>query len=197
MKRFVSNALLDDLMADTRQILLYANKLEYIDRETLQTQPAAGRWSVAQVLEHLNFYSRYYLKAIEQTLHRHQSTAKESFTPGWFGDYFTKMMKPTPDNKIKSKMKALKSATPLPQTDATAALAQFISDQHTLLNLLQIAKSADIGRLRVPTSITNLIKLKLGDTFRFFIAHEQRHVLQMTNTLQALSRTSGQLETHS
>jgi hypothetical protein len=31
-----------------------------------------------------------------------------------------------------------------------------------------------------------MIKLKLGDTFRFFIAHEQRHFIQIQNTLQLL-----------
>lgn len=194
MNRFISNALLDDLMADTRQILLAANKLEHIDREILQKQPAAGRWSVAQVLEHLNFYSRFYIKAIEEKLHRNQTTPKEYFTAGWFGDYFTKMMKPTADNQVKSKMKALKSATPPPQTDGQAALAQFISDQHLLLNLLQIAKSADLVKLRVPTSIKKIITLKLGDTFRFFIAHEQRHMLQIANTLKAILYSTAQPE---
>lgn len=194
MKRFNSNVLLDDLMADTRQILLCASKLENLDHDAMQTQPAPGKWSVAQVLEHLNFYSAFYLKAIEEKLHGNQTTPRQYFKPGWFGDYFTKMMKPTADNQIKSKMKALKSATPPPQIDGKAALTQFISDQHSLLNLLQIAKTTDLGKLRVPTSITKLVALKLGDTFRFFIAHEQRHMLQITNTLKSISQTNAQLE---
>lgn len=183
MKRITSTALIDDLMSDTRQIILDAEKLEQYNDRVFQESPGDGKWNVAQILEHLNFYSRFYLAAIEGKLHRHQTRPQEYFTPGWFGNYFTKMMKPTEQKEIRSKMKALKSATPSPDIDGRKALSQFIRDQHTLLNLLQIADSADLGTIRVPTSLTKLISLKLGDTFRFFIAHEQRHMLQIERTL--------------
>ncbi|MBL7699360.1 MAG: DinB family protein [Chitinophagaceae bacterium] len=186
MKRFDSRKLLEDLMADTRQLLLVAGKLEHLDSSTLETQPQPGSWSIAQVLEHLNFYSAFYLSAIEEKLHHNQTKYNPLFKPGWFGDYFTKMMKPTHDNRIKSKMKALKSATPSAQTDGRAALAQFVTDQHQLLSLLRIAGSTDLGRIRIPTSITRLISLKLGDTFRFFIAHEQRHFVQIQTALKVV-----------
>lgn len=194
MKRYNSAVLIEELMSDTRNIILEADKLQRLDSESLQMQPTPGRWSVAQVLEHLNFYSRFYLRAIEEKLHRNDTRAAESFTPGWFGDYFTRMMKPTGEKKIRSKMKALKNATPPPEIEGRVALRQFLDDQHTLLNLLEISKTADIGRIRVPTSITSLISLKLGDTFRFFIAHEQRHMLQISNTLSEIgSLTRSQL----
>ena len=63
-------------------------------------------------------------------------------------------------------------------------LSEFINHQHHLLNLLQIARTANLEYNRVPISLTKLIKLKLGDTFRFFIAHEQRHFLQIERTLK-------------
>lgn len=170
-------------MADVRQILLEANKLEALDSQTLQYRPAPDKWSIAQVLEHLNFYSKFYINAIEEKLHHNQHKATEYFTPGWFGNYFTNMMKPTDQNTVKNKMKTMKAAIPPPQIDGHAALKQFIADQHALLNLLQIAKSANLVKIRVPISLTNLIKLKLGDTFRFFIAHEQRHFVQIKNIL--------------
>lgn len=196
MTRFNSNVLLDELMTDIRKILLCAGKLEHVDQHTLQKQPVPGKWSVAQVLEHMNFYSAFYLKAIEEKLHRHQTQPQQYFKPGWFGDYFTKMMKPTADNNIKSKMKTMKSAAPPPDIDGKAALSQFITDQHALLNLLEISRSADLGKLRVPISISKMIKLKLGDTFRFLIAHEQRHMLQITNTLKIVSQAIALPETH-
>lgn len=170
-------------MDDVRKILLEANQLLGFPQEILQKQPSNGGWSMAQVLEHLNFYSGYYIKAIEEKLHHHQTQPQEIFRSGWFGNYFTNMMKPSPDNTVKNKMKAMKNATPPPQVDGKVALDQFIADQHVLLNLLQIAKSVNLNKLRVPTSLTKLIKLNLGDTFRFFIAHEQRHMIQINRAL--------------
>ena len=140
MKRFDSYQLLEDLMGDTRQLVLTAGKLEHLDSKTLETQPQPGSWSIAQVLQHLNFYSAFYLSTIEEKLGRSQTKRSKIFKPGWFGNYFTKMMKPAADNRIKSKLKALKSATPGPGTDGRAALAQFIADQHQLLNLLVAVK---------------------------------------------------------
>ncbi len=174
-------------MDDVRKVLLETNKLNALSPDILQKQPSNEGWSIAQILEHLNFYSRHYIKAIEENLHYNQTQTQEIFKPGWFGNYFTNMMKPSSDNKVKNKMKAMKNATPPPEVDEKVALDQFIDDQHVLLNLLQIAKSANLNRLRVPTSLTRLIKLKLGDTFRFFIAHEQRHMIQISNTLTQLT----------
>ena len=186
MKSFNSKKLLEDLMADVREIILEANNLQNLDAGILQVQPAEGKWSVAQVLGHLNFYSSFYIKTIEERLHRHDTQPKDLFHPGWFGNYFTNMMKPSADKKIKNQMKTMKKAIPPAHIDGNAALQQFIRDQHELLNLLQISLHADLNRIRIPLTISNLLTLKLGDTFRFFVAHEQRHMLQIKNTLAML-----------
>ena len=186
MKQINSNTLLELLQADVREILLQCSALQAKPASLLQQQPQPDKWSVAQVLEHLNFYSRFYITAIEQKLHLNQSGPNKDFTPGWLGNYFTKLMKPTAEKTIASKMKAPANAVPSAQPDATEVLTEFISHQHHLLNLLQIARTANLEYNRIPTSLTKFIKLKLGDTFRFFIAHEQRHFLQIENTLKQI-----------
>lgn len=188
MKRIHTATLLDDLAADVRPLILRANTLKKFDQQTLQTQPAPGAWSIAQILEHLNFYSEFYIRNIEEKLHKNEFGKSEYYTPGWFGNYFTKLMRPTDDFSVKNKMKTMKSAVPPKETDGFAALEKFISDQHHLLNLLEIAKSAHIGKIKIPITISKLIKLKLGDTFRFFIAHEQRHFIQIKNTLASIQK---------
>jgi hypothetical protein len=67
--------------------------------------------------------------------------------------------------------------------DAQPELVAFIAQQHRLLVLLEKARTLDLGRTRVPISTTRLVRLKLGDTIRFFIVHEQRHFVQVTHTL--------------
>jgi len=54
MKKINSNQLLESLQADVRQILLQASQLQQTDTTLLELEPAAGKWSIAQVLEHLN-----------------------------------------------------------------------------------------------------------------------------------------------
>ena len=83
------------------------------------------------------------------------------FQPGFFGNYFTKMMQPDASNKVKNKMKAAKS-------------------------LLDTARNTDMAEIKVPISISRLIKLTLGDTFRFVIAHQLRHFIQIKEVLEVL-----------
>lgn len=191
MKRMQSNQLLDRLEADTKQIILTLHYLLQEDPGVLTQQPAAGKWSVAQVVEHLNSYGRYYLPLIQQGLKQSTYPANASFTPGWLGDYFTKSMLPKEDGRIPNKMQAPKDHRPAPDVDSFTVLNEFMIQEKLLLELLQQARAANLNKIRIPISIAKFIKIKLGDTFRFLIAHHQRHFVQVSNTLQAVSGNHG------
>jgi hypothetical protein len=183
MKTVNSNSLLENLQINIRNEVLLLNQLQQIPITILQQQPTVGKWSIAQVLEHLNIYSRYYNTAIEKKLHLNNTVPHKNFTPGWLGNYFTKLMLPTKEHTIAKKMKAPKNATPTKMPNAKVVLEECIQQQQQLLNLLAIAKSVNLQQHRIPTSLSKLITLKLGDTFRFLIAHQERHFLQISNIL--------------
>ena len=185
MPRYRSIEMLDSLQNDVRQLILEANYLKSIDPGILLQEPAPGKWSVIQVLEHLNSYGRFYLLAMERSMNKSTKTA-EYFKPGWFGNYFTKLMKPGKNGQISNKMKSPKDHRPSKYPDAFPVLNTFLEQQQYLLDLLESAKSKNIGAIRTPISISRFIKLKLGDTFRFFIAHEQRHFVQINNALASI-----------
>ena len=63
--------------------------------------------------------------------------------------------------------------------DPSSELETFLGFQNRLLYLLQRAQQVNLGGHRVPTSLSNFIRLKLGDTFRFVIAHQERHLQHM------------------
>jgi uncharacterized damage-inducible protein DinB len=189
MKTMYSNALLEDLQTEVRKLLVHAGQLSQYPVSLLETQPISGGWSIAQVLEHLNIYCRYYIPAIEAKLHMHQTKPANSFRPGWLGNYFTTLMQPGQNHTIKHKMKAPKSATPSAQPNAGLMLDEFTAHQHQLLQVLQVAQTANLESIRIPISISKWIRLQLGDTFRFFIAHQQRHFVQISNILSSLKTT--------
>lgn len=158
--------------------------------EMLAAQPAPGQWSAAQCLEHLNIYGRHYLPEMEKAIVRSKRNGHRpaaSFRPGWLGAYFTRIMQPGADGHLKMKMKAPANAVPSPQPDPCAMLAEFIDQQETLLRLIDLAASADLGKVRVPISLTPWIRLKLGDTFLFFTAHIRRHLLQAERAIHSVA----------
>lgn len=184
--KYNSRILIEGLQADVRRIIFQANQLQHLSPALLTAQPGFRQWSPAQVLDHLNIYARHYLPAIEEALHLHASQPSTNFRPGWLGDYFTKLMQPDANSTVSRKMSAPKNALPSSRPDVAAVLQEFLQSQHQLLTLLEIAKSASLGTIRIPTSLHKLIRLKIGDTFRFFIAHEQRHFIQLQNALAVL-----------
>ncbi|WEK36218.1 MAG: DinB family protein [Candidatus Pseudobacter hemicellulosilyticus] len=194
MKKFDSAQFLDQLQSDVRAIILRVHYLQQQDPEGLQQSPASGQWSVAQVLEHLNSYSRYYLPAIQQALNNHQTRPKALFKAGWLGNYFTSMMRPGPEGQVKNKMKAMRGHIPEADVDAYRIIQEFLQQQQQLLELLETARKADLGRIRIAISIAPFIRLKLGDTFHFFIVHEQRHFVQIERVLKALGTKTAMLQ---
>ncbi|MGK2863892.1 MAG: DinB family protein [Chitinophagaceae bacterium] len=194
MKKYKSVELLDALQEDVRQLVLEANYLNATDPGILLQVPATGKWSVIQVLEHLNSYGNYYLLAIERSLLLDRP-AKEFFIPGWLGDYFTKMMKPRYNGTIANKMQTPKDHRPSGHPDAFPVLNTFLEQQHYMLGLLETAKCKNISSIKTPISISKLIRLKVGDTFRFLIAHEQRHFVQIENTISLVKKITNKYPT--
>ncbi len=190
MPFFDSQNLLKSLQQDVQQLTDTLTRLNNTAGIDWNKQPAAGKWSAAQVIEHLNSYNRYYLPEIARSLQTGKIkgiVASTRFKAGWFGNYFTKLMQPGKDGKIGNKMNAPKDHTPIVHLDATKVITDFLAGQSKLISYLKEAEQTDIGKMRVPISISKFIKLKLGDTFRFLIAHQQRHFLQLKNTLNSIS----------
>jgi hypothetical protein len=145
-------------------------------------------WSAAQCLEHLNIYGRHYLPEIEKGiltfLQKNEGiTAQKQFKSGWLGGYFHRMMLPKNDGQLASKMNAPKNAIPPSDLDVPAVIAEFIDQQERTLKLIDQARQVNLGKIRVPISLSKWIKLKLGDTFLFLLAHQYRHILQINKAL--------------
>lgn len=192
MKKFKSEDLINKLQEDVRQLTLAAEHFRSIDKIKLNHQPAEGSWSAMQAMEHLNMYNRFYLPIIEKAVAVVSGDRDAWFISGFFGDYFTRLMLPNDVFEVKNKMKAPKGYRPESKLNSDAVLQEFIEHQNKLLQLLEISRKRNLNKIRIPISISKLIKLKLGDTFRFLIAHEQRHMIQARNAIKAVGVSTSQ-----
>ena len=180
MPIFQKQSLLNELSAAVQRVINEVRQLPD-NSELLNCQPEPEKWSVLQVLGHLNYYNRAYLPKIEANMRSDKSNG-QLFKTGWLGAYFTKMMQPKQDGTLVSKMSAPRDSKPEAALNARQVISEFIAGEEQLLRLLDQAMKVDLNA-RVPTSISSLIKLKAGDTFRFLVAHQQRHLLQLQRTL--------------
>jgi hypothetical protein len=182
MESIKKSELVDLLEAQVENHLQDAiSVFQNLDETTLVMPASNGGWSIAQCLEHLNSYGHFYLPAIKYGMARRKTeSSDEIFTSTWLGDYFTKMMDPQTGKK---KFKAFKNHIPAKQLDAHAVVAEFIQQQETMLRYLQLARKINLNDVRIPLSIFKWITFKLGDAFRFIIAHNERHVQQAKRNL--------------
>lgn len=186
MPVFDSRNLLVQLDKDVHEILNQVNTLKSDTSVQWNQQPAPGKWSPVQIIEHLNSYNRYYLPQLYIALETGKANRikyNSHFKSGWFGNYFTKLMLPGKDGRIGNKMNAPKDHNPQEFLNADIVLDEFVKGEQQLLVYLKLATETDIAKLKVPISISRFIKLKIGDTFRFLIAHQQRHAAQLKSTL--------------
>ncbi len=172
-----SNLLIDELLACTERSTQTVKKLKELNTAQLNYKKHAESWSVLECIEHLNLYGDYYLPEMERSILANKHTAaKPMFKSGLLGNYFANMMKAT-GSKMK-KMKSPEDKNPANSQLSVTTIDRFLKQQELLKSLLMQAKTVDMGRIKVPISISKFIRLKLGDTFRFVVYHIERHVAQ-------------------
>lgn len=175
MSAISSRELLNRLEKQTEQHIQQAiSHWQNMDEAQLLAPAANGGWSIAQCLDHLNTYGHYYLPAMRHAMASHVGHA-EMYRATWLGNFFTKMLDP---DTGKRKSKTFGKYDPPRDLDARAVVAEFIRQEEELLGLLRAAAQKDLNKIRIATSLSRFIRMNLGDTFRFFIAHNERHVRQ-------------------
>lgn len=172
--------LINDLVELTQEHLAFAESLLLKTDAELNKRLNDESWSVLECLEHLNLYGNFYLPEIKNRIETSITKATTEFKSGWLGNYFAQSMLPK-ENLIK--MKAFKSMNPIHSSLSKNTVTVFIDQQKQLLDLLNTSRTVNLNKVKTSISITTLIKLKLGDTFRFLIYHNKRHIVQAEKVL--------------
>lgn len=170
-----SSQLLNDLESRTRQLISWAESLRTMDEESLNAREEEGRWSVLECLEHLNRYGDFYLPEIQNRIEKAAKISNPQFKSSWLGEYFADSM--IAKEKLNT-MKTFKSMDPIGSSLSLSTLEKFIEQQFQMLRLLHNAQSVNLSKVKTSISISKFIKLRLGDTFRVVIYHNERHMLQ-------------------
>lgn len=180
-----SEQLIQSLLEQTKQIINEAEQLRSFDLPTLTWRENETSWDILECLEHLNRYGDFYLPVIEKKIKTSHTQADFEFKSGLLGNYFAKSMLP---KKKLNRMKTFKGKNPLHAPLDKSVIDTFINQQFKLLDLLDQSRNVSLNQVKIQTSISRLIKLKLGDTFQFFINHIIRHLRQIERIQASMKR---------
>lgn len=180
-----SEQLIRELLEITRKNINYAESLKVNSTKDLNWREGADRWSVLECLEHLNLYGDFYIPEIKKVIQTNKTKPAPIFKSGLLGNYFAEGMLPKQGFK---KMTTFKGKNPLGSNLNRKVIQRFINQQVEMTELLNKASSVDLNKVKTAISITRLLKLKLGDTFRVVINHNIRHMEQVKNVLDARAK---------
>lgn len=179
-----SEKVIDDLIERTQLHIKQAERFKYSTIEELNFKVSSETWSVLECLEHLNLYGDFYIPEISKQIESSKTVPRETFKPGFLGNYFAKTM--LPKNPIR-KMKTFKDKNPAGSKLDMSTIDRFLSQQNQIIDLLEKAKLIDLSKTKTAISISKVIKLKLGDTFRVVVYHNLRHIAQANKILDSKS----------
>lgn len=173
--------LINTLQAEVKEQIEQVERLLDIPLEKLKQRKNEESWNVLECVEHLRRYSDFYLPEISKNVNNTTTKKVEEFKSSFLGEYFVKQM--DPQYKGKS-MKTFASKNPLNADLNEKAIKSFIHQLKQTIELLEKAKEINLNKVKVKTTLP-LLRFSLGDTFRFVIKHNERHLLQAKKVLEA------------
>ncbi len=192
----ISNkVLVNELKEKIEDCALRVMQLTQLDPEILMWKENPESWNALECIEHLNMYGDFYIPEIRK---RMQSVVPVnnpdslSFKCGWWGNYFVNAVAPKPEAEL-NKMNAFKKLNPISKPLEISVLDKFLKQQDTLKELLNQAEKIDLNKIKTNTTIP-MVKLRLGDTFRAEIYHNQRHVNQACRTVAQIKKYRFQVD---
>lgn len=176
-----SHELLNDLKEITLSIITRVEKMKTEDSISLNKKVNNDSWSALECIEHLNRYGRFYIPEIIHRISHAKRENDSTFKSGWLGNYFAKSM--LPSEKMKP-IKTFASMNPAGSTLDKTVIDEFLEQQQQLLRILETSKAINLIKTKTAISISKWIKLRLGDTLRVVIYHNERHIQQANKALR-------------
>lgn len=172
-----NDKLIEELLIITENAIRDAKLFRELPESRLNFKENPEKWSILECIEHLNRYGIFYLPELEKAVLTHRT--KDPFPvyrSGLLGNYFANLMK-VKDGKM-TRMKTPGDKNPAGSKLSVITIDQFLKQLETLKSLLTQAGRSDLTKAKVPISLTRFIRLRLGDTFRIFVYHIERHIFQ-------------------
>lgn len=167
-----------------RNLDLIKKKFSGYSEQQLNWKPNSNTWSCLEIFAHLNAYSNFYhpafRKKISITRFRNPSTV---FTSSPLGRSAWQTMKLGKEKNVKRRFNSPKDYNPSvhPELVKETTLTDFVNQQKELLNILEASVAVNLRKVKVPISISKLVRLRLGDALLFAAYHNERHMQQAIN----------------
>lgn len=187
MKGTSSENLIQELKDITLANKQFAQKkLIHLNDTQKSWRPSLDSWSLSEIFAHLNAYASFYNKTFQNRIAKTKFTrTKEQFVSSPLGRSAWKSMKLGRAKNIKRKFKSPKNHNPTidPKMIKGDEVNAFIENQEKMIGILDLSETVNLKRVKIPISISRIVRLRLGDALMFVIYHNERHIQQAINLM--------------
>lgn len=187
--RMTTNWVFNEVRSITeRNILIVKQKMSGLSDQQLRWKPTETTWNLLEIAAHLNeyavFYHKAFLRRMEKTRFREP---RENFVSSPLGRSAWISMKLGNAKNVKRKFNAPKlyNPTATPSLVKGNDVVTLLNGQRELLEILDKAAHVNIRKVKVPISISKIIRLRLGDALLFVGYHNERHFQQALNLMKS------------
>lgn len=162
-----------------------------LDDTRFNWRPETERWSAAECIDHCVVVGTLMNRNIDDAIVKALDRGLKSDGPykyGALGNFFVKAVGPS-DEARKRKFKAPRAYTPTSNHTISRLDAAFDRLQTDFVERLNRAKGLDLARIKVPSAAGGfgvLIRLSLGQWFALLANHQDRHLVQAFDVLNAM-----------
>lgn len=170
-----------------RNLQVLKQKVAVLSENQLRWKPNEHTWSLLEIAAHLNEYARFYHDAFNRRIEKTRfREPKENFVSSPLGRSAWISMKLGNAKNVKRKFNAPKGYNPAttPELVTGGDVNTLIKGQQELLTILDAAAEVNIRKVKVPISISKIVRLRLGDALLFVAYHNERHVQQALNLMK-------------
>ena len=159
-------------------------KIVYLNEDQKSWRINEASWNINEIFAHLNEYAKFYhatfRERIEKTRFKDPAT---NFISSPLGRSAWQSMKLGNAKNIKRKFKSPKSANPRIDISLLTGneMRDFEESQVEMLSIVEKASGVNLRKVKVPISISKLIRFRLGDALLFVSYHNERHLQQVLN----------------
>lgn len=164
---------------------IVARDFTSLSAEQLNWKPNSDRWSIAECLLHLNYFSKYYFPATKNGIvqaQKRKTKPNTTFKSSWWGNRMVEGVQLLPSNQAKKLLECPIKYDPTfqdaSQIDGHQIVNVFLENQTALLEMLVTAKEVNIQKTKISVAFYGFLSIPLGNMFQYIIYHNERHIVQ-------------------
>jgi hypothetical protein len=157
------------------------SKFSHYSENQLHWKPNPATWSLAEIFAHLNAYATFYHTTLNDKIDKTRfRIPKINYTSSPLGKSAWMSMKLGNARNVKRKFNAPKEYNPTftPSLLTGNEVQTLLAGQNDFLGIIEKSVSVSLKKVKVPISMSKLVRLRLGDALLFVAYHNDRHMEQ-------------------